>query len=94
AVEAIAEISTIIGRINDYQLTIASAVEEQSATTNEMNRNVAEAATGAEEIAQNITGVASAAEVTTEGVAQSQQAVGELARMSSELQSAVSRFRY
>ncbi|WP_240940810.1 methyl-accepting chemotaxis protein, partial [Planosporangium flavigriseum] len=32
AVEAIAEISAIIGRINDYQLTIASAVEEQSAT--------------------------------------------------------------
>ncbi|HEV7756173.1 MAG TPA: methyl-accepting chemotaxis protein, partial [Mycobacteriales bacterium] len=28
AVEAIAEISAIIGRINDYQLTIASAVEE------------------------------------------------------------------
>jgi methyl-accepting chemotaxis protein len=94
AVGAIAEISAIIGRINDYQLTIASAVEEQSATTNEMNRNVAEAATGAGEIAQNITGVATAAEVTTEGVAQSRQAVTELARMSSDLQSAVSRFRY
>jgi methyl-accepting chemotaxis protein len=94
AVEAIAEISTIIGRINDYQLTIASAVEEQSATTAEMNRNVSEAATGSSEIAQNITGVASAAEVTTEGVAQSQQAVTELARMSSDLESAVSRFRY
>jgi methyl-accepting chemotaxis protein len=38
--------------------------------------------------------VASAAEVTTEGVAQSQQAVAELARMSSDLQSAVARFRY
>ncbi|HEV7754378.1 MAG TPA: methyl-accepting chemotaxis protein [Mycobacteriales bacterium] len=94
AVEAIAEISAIIGRINDYQLTIASAVEEQSATTNEMNRNVAEAATGAGEIAQNITGVATAAEVTTTGVAESQQAVAELARMSSDLQTAVSRFRY
>ncbi|MCW2611584.1 MAG: mcp13, partial [Cryptosporangiaceae bacterium] len=76
------------------QLTIASAVEEQSATTNEMNRNVAEAATGAGEIAQNITGVATAAEVTTTGVAESQQAVAELARMSSDLQTAVSRFRY
>jgi methyl-accepting chemotaxis protein len=94
AVEAIAEISGIIGRINDYQLTIASAVEEQSATTGEMNRNVAEAAAGAGEIAANITGVATAAEVTTAGVAESQQAVTELARMSSDLQSAVSRFRY
>ena len=40
AVEAIGEISTIITSINDYQLTIASAVEEQTATTNEMSRNV------------------------------------------------------
>ncbi|HEY0357029.1 MAG TPA: hypothetical protein VGD11_00525, partial [Mycobacteriales bacterium] len=93
-VEAIAEISTIIGRINDYQLTIASAVEEQSATTNEMNRNVAEAATGAEEIAQNITGVASAAQTTTAGVSEAQQAAAELARMSSELQELVGQFRY
>jgi methyl-accepting chemotaxis protein len=94
AVDAIAEISTIIGRINDYQLTIASAVEEQSATTGEMNRNVAEAATGAGEIASTITGVATAAEVTTSGVAQAEQGVAELTRMSSELQLAVSRFRY
>ncbi|KRC43346.1 chemotaxis protein [Nocardioides sp. Root224] len=46
AVEAIGEISTIITSINDYQLTIASAVEEQTATTNEMSRNVAEASSG------------------------------------------------
>ncbi|MEP7764608.1 methyl-accepting chemotaxis protein, partial [Sanguibacter sp. 26GB23] len=38
AVEAIGEISTIIASINDYQMTIASAVEEQTATTNEMGR--------------------------------------------------------
>jgi methyl-accepting chemotaxis protein len=35
---AIAEISTVVGKIDNYQLTIASAVEEQSATTGEMNR--------------------------------------------------------
>ena len=93
AVEAIAEISTIIGRINDYQLTIASAVEEQSATTNEMNRNVAEAATGAGEIAQTITRVATSAQVTTESVAEARQAAGDLARMSGELQTLVGRFR-
>jgi methyl-accepting chemotaxis protein len=51
AVDAIAEISAIIGRINDYQLTIASAVEQQSATTGEITRSVAEAATGSSEIA-------------------------------------------
>jgi methyl-accepting chemotaxis protein len=94
AVEAIAEISAIIGKINDYQPTIASAVEEQSATTDEMNRNVAEAATGAGEIAQNITGVASATQQTTDAVADAQAASEDLARMSAELQALVGRFRY
>ncbi|MGA5300478.1 methyl-accepting chemotaxis protein [Nucisporomicrobium flavum] len=57
AVTAIEEISRVVGRISDYQTTIASAVEEQTATTSEMNRSVSEAATGTGEIAQNITGV-------------------------------------
>jgi methyl-accepting chemotaxis protein len=58
-----------------------------------MSRNVAEAATGSGEIAANITGVASAAAVTTEGVSQSQQAAAELSRMSAELQELVATFR-
>jgi methyl-accepting chemotaxis protein len=94
AVEAIAEISGIIGRINDYQLTIASAVEEQSATTGEMNRNVAEAAAGAGQIAQNITGVATSTQLTTQNVVESQRSAADLARMSTELQELVGRFRY
>src|SRR3954463_5243793 len=46
AVTAIAEISHIVAQISDRQTTIASAVEEQTATTNEMSRSVAEAAGG------------------------------------------------
>jgi methyl-accepting chemotaxis protein len=94
AVEAISEISEIIGKINDYQVTIASAVEEQSATTGEMNRNVSEAAIGTGEIASNITGVATAAQLTTESVTEAQTAATDLARMGGELQALVSRFRY
>ncbi|WP_243056786.1 methyl-accepting chemotaxis protein [Nocardioides sp. SR21] len=93
AVDAIGEISTIISSINDYQLTIASAVEEQTATTNEMARNVAEASTGSGEIATNISGVAAAAETTTQAVNQTLTAIEELARMSSDLRREVSRFR-
>jgi methyl-accepting chemotaxis protein len=93
AVEAIAEISAIIGKINDYQLTIASAVEEQSATTNEMNRNVAEAATGAGQIAANITGVATATHTTTVAVGETQAATETLASLAVQLQEAVGRFR-
>ena len=62
AVEAIAQIGKIINQINDIQNTIASAVEEQTATTGEIGRNVAEAALGSGAIAQNISGVAQAAQ--------------------------------
>ena len=50
AVGAIGEIAQIIQRINDYQTTIASAVEEQTATTNEMSQNVSVAAESSEKV--------------------------------------------
>jgi methyl-accepting chemotaxis protein len=94
AVTAIGRISEIIGSINDFQLTIASAVEEQTATTNEMSRSVQEAASGSTEIATNITGVSTAAASTTEALGQTRQAVDELSRMASDLRTTVSRFSY
>src|SRR5215203_2077631 len=50
AVDSIAGIAATIARINDFQMTIASAVEEQSATTGEMNRNVSDTAAASNEI--------------------------------------------
>ena len=94
AVTAIEEISHVIGRISDFQTTIASAVEEQTATTNEMSRSVSQAAGGTSQIAENITGVADAAQQTSEGVSQSRAATGELTRLSTELSGLVSQFRY
>jgi len=94
AVEATAEIATIIGRINEIQTTIAAAVEEQTATTNEIGRTVAEAAKGTEEITSNISGVATASEDTTRGASDINKASSELATMAAELQSAVARYRY
>jgi methyl-accepting chemotaxis protein len=92
AIGAIGEIAAIITAINDYQLTISSAVEEQTATTNEMSRNVAEVAAGSDEISANITGVATAAESTTQSVAQTQTAAEQLARMAAELRMQVASF--
>ena len=92
AVEAIGRISTVIGEINDYQTTIAAAVEEQTATTNEMNRNVAAAAAGTQEISGAIEGLAAGARATGARVAESQAASTELARMGTELEIAVSHF--
>jgi methyl-accepting chemotaxis protein len=93
AVDAIAEISDVINQIHDISNTIASAVEEQTATTNEIGRNVVEASRGTAEIAQNITSVAHAARSTSEGVSSNQQAAQELARMAGELRQLVSQFQ-
>ncbi|GIH94265.1 methyl-accepting chemotaxis protein [Planobispora siamensis] len=94
AITAIAEISSIIEKINDYQTTISSAVEEQTATTNEMNRSVVEAASGSSDIAANISVLAGAAHVTAEGVGHSRRAAADLADLSQQLRELVSRFRY
>ncbi|KGM10050.1 chemotaxis protein [Cellulomonas carbonis T26] len=94
AVEAIGRISEIIARINDFQLTIASAVEEQTATTTEMSRGVTEAATGSGQIAANITGVAETASASSGTVAQMRDSVVELARMAADLQGRVASFTY
>jgi methyl-accepting chemotaxis protein len=94
AVTAIKQITGVINQINDLSNTIASAVEEQTATTTEMNRNIAEANKGSTEIAANITGVAQAAQSTSAGATQTQSAAGELTRMASDLQQLVGQFRY
>lgn len=86
AVDSIRRIGEVIAQINDISNTIASAVEEQTATANEMSRNVAEAAKGTSEIAENIASVATAAQNTTEGAANCQQAAGEMSRMANDLQ--------
>jgi methyl-accepting chemotaxis protein len=94
AVLAIEEISQVIARISDFQTTIASAVEEQTATTAEMNRSVSEASTGTSQIAENITGVAASAQLTSQGITETQQAIQDLARMSNDLTTLVGNFRY
>jgi methyl-accepting chemotaxis protein len=93
AVHAIQEISSVIAEINTYQTTIAAAVEEQTATTNEMNRNVAEAAGGSRAIAESISGLASSTQQTNARLDDAERAATELARMSANLQEAVAPFK-
>ena len=94
AVSAIAEISAIITSINTFQLTIASAVEEQTATTAEMSRVVAEAAAGSGEIAANITGVASATQASSDVLVEVGGQVDELTALSGRLRERVSAFTF
>jgi methyl-accepting chemotaxis protein len=93
AVDAIATISAVIGQLNDISVTIATAVEQQSATTNEMSKNVTDAAKGASEIAQNISGVSQAAQGTSTSAGESMKAAHKLAQMSTELRGLVEQFK-
>ena len=94
AIAAIGHIGAIIAQIDDISTTIASAVEQQSATTNEMGRNVAESARGTSEIARNISTVAETAHNTASGAGQTMTAATELARMAAELKQLISKFSF
>ncbi len=94
AVSAMDEITRVINEVNDISGTIASAVEEQSATTNEMSRNVTEAARGVQEIAENITGVAQAASDTSQGAIATEQMAQQLTQNSETITSLVNKFKY
>ncbi|WP_237111743.1 methyl-accepting chemotaxis protein [Nocardioides sp. WS12] len=92
AVSAISRIADVIARINDIQSTIASAVEEQTATTNEIARSVTEAAAGANGIAGDVTQVATAAAETREGAENTLASATDLTGVAAELRELVARF--
>jgi len=94
AVTAIGEITAIVEQVNELQTTIASAVEEQAATTNEIGRNVDEAARATGSIATNIGGVAQAAGGTKQGAGDASGAASEMAGLAQELKQVLARFRF
>ena len=94
AVTAIGKIGAIVKRIHEIQNTIASAVEEQTATTNEISRSVTEVAGGSSEIANSISGVATGTMDTASGASATQNAAQELAVMADQLKHLVEKFKY
>ena len=93
AVEAIGGIKGVIDKVSHISTVIATAVEQQSATTSEMTRNVAEAARGASTISDNIKGVAEAAQSTSTSVGESQTATDHLSKMATQLRDMVAQFK-
>ncbi|MEN6449753.1 MAG: methyl-accepting chemotaxis protein [Thermoguttaceae bacterium] len=106
-VQAIGEISDVIEKVNEVSRIIASAVEEQSVTTKEIARNIAETSSAAEtvakgvaesasvtkEITRNIVEVDRAAKQTAEGAAIAQTASDQLNHVTEQLHSLVGQFR-
>ncbi|MDG6102049.1 methyl-accepting chemotaxis protein [Dactylosporangium aurantiacum] len=94
AIEAISEIGSIIARINDFQVTIASAVEEQTASTQESSRTVSDVAARTGEIAATIADVADVAGRNTAEAGTSLTAARQLAAMAEDMNALVARFRF
>ncbi|GJD97651.1 methyl-accepting chemotaxis protein [Methylobacterium iners] len=92
AVSAIGNITTRIQEISGVATTIAAAVEEQGAATQEIVRNVSQAAVGTSQVTTNIGGVASAAEESGAAASQVLSSASELSRQSEHLSSEVARF--
>ena len=107
SVEAIKAIVEIIADINSIVSSVATAIEEQSATTQEISNNVSQAATGVQEVNENVNQTSTvAAEVTadvhqvsqsadeiTAGSMQINESALELSKLSESLNEMVSRFK-
>ncbi|MEV4704575.1 methyl-accepting chemotaxis protein [Actinoplanes sp. NPDC049316] len=85
-VDSITQIGEVIGKVNGYQTTIASAVEEQHATADMMAKSIVSAGTQAAQIAENMSRISDtraqakiAAEQTDEVTRELREAAKELA---------------
>ena len=91
---AITAVATTIAKVNDFQQSIAGAVEEQAATTRELATHLAHAATGGAEIATGVGEVASGAKTNGEYANTVLTTAKDLASTSIELDGLVGRFRF
>ena len=92
SVSAIKGIGATIGAIKEIATTIASAVEEQGAATQEIARNVEQASQGATEVSSNIAGVTQAADETGNAAGQVLEAADGLAKEAESLRGQVNEF--
>jgi methyl-accepting chemotaxis protein len=92
SVAAIREIGDTIGRMSEIASTIASAVAQQGAATQEISRNVQQAAHGTQQVSSNITDVQRGASDTGSASSQVLSAAQSLSRDSSRLKLEVGKF--
>lgn len=93
AVDAIGGISQFIEKLNGISMAIAAAIEEQTATTNEVARVVKESNVGVEGIAEVVKSVATAAGQSSTGASQTLDAARSLAQLAEKLKTLVKGIR-
>ena len=92
SVGAIKEIGDTIGRMSEISSTIAAAVEEQGAATQEISRNIQQAALGTTQVSSNISDVERGAGETGSASAQVHSAAQSLSVESNRLKLEVGKF--
>jgi methyl-accepting chemotaxis protein len=94
AAATMAALTQVIHEISDRQVTIANAVEEQTAVTAQIGVSLHDAARGSADIARSVVRVAERARVATDGAEDVRGAAGELSSASGELRKLVEQFSY
>jgi methyl-accepting chemotaxis protein len=92
SVGAIKEIGNTIGLMSEISSTIAAAVEEQGAATQEISRNIQRAAQGTSQVSSNITDVQHGASETGSASTQVHSAARSLSSESNRLKLEVGKF--
>ncbi len=90
---AIGAVAEVVKRIAEIQSSIASAVEEQSATTKEITRAVSDVSVGVSEITRSVGGVSAAASAASRTATEARTAAANLLTVSKELDAVVARFK-
>ncbi|MBK8190352.1 MAG: methyl-accepting chemotaxis protein [Vampirovibrionales bacterium] len=85
AINAMNEISGIIANVNQFITSIASAVEEQTATVNEISNNVNSVATAADSVSENVQQTAGLSVEVAQRVQQANVGVQMISQSMSEL---------
>ncbi|MEH2481357.1 methyl-accepting chemotaxis protein [Nitrobacteraceae bacterium AZCC 2146] len=92
AVAAIKRISMTIVEVNNISTTIAASMDQQGAATQEITRNVQEAADSAKHVSENINGVSEAVEATGHAASGLLGEADKLAQQARTLQAEVGDF--
>lgn len=93
ATQAIIHVSEITHQVHELSTAIATMVEQQAATTNEISRNIADVADGSDEITHAIAEVATTSRETSEQAAYVQDAAQKLTELAGQLSHLVGRFK-
>jgi methyl-accepting chemotaxis protein len=91
---AIATITGVITQIDDGQRTIAAAVEEQSATTELMARNVGDVSAAATQITGTVAHITTSTDATAEGANTTRQSAERIGVAAAEIEGLIGQFSY